>query len=160
MVRRAGPAELEAVVRLALALWPENEAGELQEEFSGLLFSPEAALFLAESGGAPVGFAQCQIRHDYVEGTCGGPIGYLEGVYVQPGCRRRGVASALVGACERWAAGQGCREFASDCELENTQSLAFHLGAGFQEANRIICFVKELPAPAEGSPKGEEEETT
>ena len=39
---------------------------------------------------------------------------------------------------------QGCREFASDCELENVQSLNFHLHCGFSEANRIICFQKRL----------------
>ena len=160
MVRRATDADLGAIVRLALALWPENEEKELRGEMSELLSSPEAALFLAEEEGIPVGFAQGQIRHDYVEGTSGGPIGYLEGVYVQPDCRRRGIASALTGACERWAAGQGCREFASDCELTNTQSLAFHLGAGFQEANRIICFVKGLPVSAPISPNEKGEETT
>lgn len=47
-------------------------------------------------------------------------------------------------ACEVWAKGQGCTEFASDCELDNAQSLRFHLGAGFTEADRIICFAKRL----------------
>ena len=50
----------------------------------------------------------------------------------------------LLAACEAWAASQGSREFASDCELDNTGSLAFHLHSGFTEANRIICFVKPL----------------
>ncbi len=38
----------------------------------------------------------------------------------------------------------GCREFAGDCELGNTDSLGFHLSMGFAEANRIICFTKKL----------------
>ena len=38
----------------------------------------------------------------------------------------------------------GCTEFASDCELDNTDSLRFHLHTGFEEANRIICFRKTL----------------
>lgn len=29
--------------------------------------------------------------------------------------------------CEKWAKGKGCSEFASDCELTNYESLAFHL---------------------------------
>ena len=58
--------------------------------------------------------------------------------------RLRGVASALLAACERWSAARGCAEFASDCELNNTDSLAFHLRAGFTEANRVICFTKRL----------------
>ena len=99
---------------------------------------------LCEQAGQAVGFAQCGLRHDYVEGTHGGPVGYLEGVFVLPAHRRRGVARALVRACCEWARTRGCREFASDCELENADSLAFHLGVGFQEANRVICFVRRL----------------
>ena len=38
----------------------------------------------------------------------------------------------------------GCTEFASDCELDNTDSLRFHLHAGFEEAGRIICLRKSL----------------
>lgn len=30
------------------------------------------------------------------------------------------------------------------CELDNTGSIAFHLAAGFAEANRIVCFVKSM----------------
>ncbi len=37
-----------------------------------------------------------------------------------------------------------CTEFASDCELDNEDSLKFHLAMGFEEANRIICFRKEI----------------
>ena len=29
-------------------------------------------------------------------------------------------------------------------ELENAESLRFHLSLGFEETNRIICFKKEL----------------
>ena len=47
-------------------------------------------------------------------------------------------------ACEDWAKENGCQEFASDCELENVDSLAMHLKLGFSEENRIICFTKKL----------------
>ena len=54
------------------------------------------------------------------------------------------MASALLSACEDWAREKGCTEFASDCELDNQGSIAFHLGAGFTEANQIVCFTKRL----------------
>ena len=38
----------------------------------------------------------------------------------------------------------GCTEFSSDRELDNTDSLRFHLHAGFEAAGRIICFRKPL----------------
>ena len=60
------------------------------------------------------------------------------------GYRAQGVAKQLLAACESWAREKGCAEFASDCELDNVQSLRFHLKMGFEEANRIICFTKKL----------------
>ena len=99
---------------------------------------------LTDLAGDGEGFAQCQLRRDYVEGTESSPVGYLEGIYVEENCRRRGLAAALLAACEDWARTKGCREFASDCELTNSQSLRFHLALGFEEANRIICFTKKL----------------
>ena len=91
-----------------------------------------------------MGFAQCQLRHDYVEGTETSPVGYLEGIYVREGARRHGIARQLISACESWAKAQGCTEFASDCELDNMDSQQFHRAVGFEEANRIVAYVKKL----------------
>ena len=141
---RAGLGEVNSLAELAVLLWPEHQAEALEHEFALLMAENKAAFFLARAGELPVGFAQCALRHDYVEGTSTSPVGYLEGIYVQEGHRREGVAAGLLSACETWARQQGCREFASDCELDNAQSLRFHLAAGFEEANRIICFTKKL----------------
>ena len=141
MIRKAEFSDLPVLTGLALKLWPDHDREEMYEELSSLMAKPDAAFFLAENAS---GFAQCQLRYDYVEGTESSPVGYLEGIYVEEGCRRKGLARELLAACENWAREQGCREFASDCELTNTKSLRFHLGLGFEEANRIICFTKKL----------------
>jgi aminoglycoside 6'-N-acetyltransferase I len=144
MVQKAGERELQSLTQLAIELWKGHTFKELEEEISFLLRQKEAAFFLKYKDGIPVGFAQCQLRHDYVEGTDSTPVGYLEGVYVQKAYQRRGYAKELLQACENWAAKMGCVEFASDCELDNAESLGFHLSAGFAEVNRIICFQKKL----------------
>jgi len=144
LTRRAEAQDLDTLCALALELWPEHEMEALWDDLADIMAQPQAAFFLLEDGETPVGFAQCQLRNDYVEGTESSPVGYLEGVYVRPEYRRRGGARALLTACERWAASFGCTEFASDCELDNEASLAFHLHVGFEEANRIICFAKKL----------------
>ena len=143
-IERAQQRHLDAVTNLALRLWPEHEYGQLRQELGETLSQPDAAFFLAFDGETPVGFAQCQLRRDYVEGTEGSPVGYLEGIFVAEGYRHQGVARELLAACEGWAKEQGCTEFASDCELSNAESLRFHLRVGFLEANRIICFTKKL----------------
>ncbi|MBQ8549445.1 MAG: GNAT family N-acetyltransferase, partial [Lachnospiraceae bacterium] len=71
-------------------------------------------------------------------------VGYLEGIFVEESYRNKGCAKELLKQCEVWAKDMGCTEFASDCELTNTGSLAFHLKMGFEEANRVICFTKKL----------------
>ena len=144
MIRQAQREDLPAVTSLASRLWPDAAAAELEDSFSALLSHGEGTVFLAFSQNQPVGFAQCQLRHDYVEGTDSTPVGYLEGIYVDEVHRRQGFARLLLAACEVWAREQGCTEFASDCELHNTDSLHFHLHLGFAEANRMICFTKRL----------------
>ena len=144
MIRKATAEDLVSAAELAALLWPEAGKEELEREFRDLLEDGECALFLASEGDRDVGFAQCQLRHDYVEGTDSSPVGYLEGVYVAEGYRRNGYAAALLHACEQWAKEKGCTEFASDCELDNAESLRFHRAVGFTEANRIICFQKKL----------------
>lgn len=143
MIRKANLEDASAIAQLACRLWPDNEPEEMEAEFAALLTKPDAAVFLEEDQTA-VGFAQCQLRRDYVEGTGSSPVGYLEGVFVRPEYRRRGMARALVNACQEWAHTMGCTEFASDCELDNSESIRFHLALGFLEANRIICFTKKI----------------
>ena len=144
MIRKADMRDLDAVAGLAGLLWPEHGLDELREEFAQLLADPDCAVFLWETEGRAAAFAQAQLRRDYVEGTKTSPVGYLEGIFVGKEYRAKGIASALLRACEEWAAERGCTEFASDCELGNTASIAFHKSLGFTEANRIVCFVKKL----------------
>ena len=144
MIYKAQITDANIVAELAAKLWPSASVDILVEEFRESLVSEVSATYLYIIDNTAIGFAQCQLRRDYVEGTETSPVGYLEGVYVESGYRKKGYAKALVEACENWAKSKGCSEFASDCELHNTDSLAFHLRSGFTEANRIICFTKKL----------------
>lgn len=144
MICRANIEDARSVAALAKEMWTDACMEELVAEFTQLAVCEDAAVFLARCDGIAVGFAQCQLRRDYVEGTDTSPVGYLEGIYVFPKYRGRGYARRLLSACEGWARQQGCTEFASDCELGNAASLKFHINAGFAEANRIICFTKKL----------------
>jgi len=143
MIIKAKNEHLATVAQLAAELWPDNSAEEMLEELYQL-DEESSVIFLAEVDNMAVGFAQCQLRHDYVEGTDHSPVGYLEGIYVRESFRGKGLAKDLLTACENWARDLGCLEFASDCELTNADSLKFHMSCGFEEANRIICFTKKL----------------
>ncbi|MBE5968207.1 MAG: GNAT family N-acetyltransferase [Lachnospiraceae bacterium] len=144
MIYKAAKEDLNILAGLAILLWPEHTLDDLKNELFAILDSSDAAFYIIRKDGQPVGFAQCQLRYDYVEGTISSPVGYLEGIFIREEYRNSGYARRLLQKCEKWALEKGCKEFASDCELSNDTSLKFHLNVGFTEANRIICFTKKL----------------
>lgn len=144
MIRKAGIEDLEEVANLAILLWTENTVQDLIDEFTDIISKGDAQFFLKYNEDIPVGFAQCGLRYDYVEGTETSPVGYLEGIFIREEYRHRGYAKELLSECEKWAKEKGCKEFASDCEIDNDSSFGFHMALGFEEANRIICFTKKL----------------
>ena len=144
MINEATLNQASAAAQLALLLWPGNDLHEFLQNMEDVITNPNSTVFLAFDDEKPIGFAQCQLRFNYVEGTHSSPVGYLEGLYVEEPFRRQHFAQHLVKACEKWAKTKGCQEFASDCELSNINSLNVHLKLGFTEANRIICFTKNL----------------
>lgn len=144
MVRKARAKDMDIIADMAALLWGNHSAADLKNEFSEILSKGKAQFFLKWEEDVPAGFAQCQLRYDYVEGTGTTPVGYLEGIFVKEACRNKGYARELLSECEAWAEENGCREFASDCEIDNTDSLKFHKAMNFTEANRIICFTKKL----------------
>ncbi len=144
MIKQATISDIPVLTKYALSLYNDSSANELSDEFEKSIKNKNAAIFLACEDNVCIGFAQCQLRHDYVEGTVSTPVGYLEGIFVEEKYRRKGYAKALLFSCEKWAKEQGCTEFASDCELVNTDGYNFHCEMGFKEVNRIICFAKTL----------------
>ena len=129
---------------LAIQMWTDHNLEDLKAEFRELAMNNEAACFITYVDDKPIAFAQCQLGHDYVEGTESSPVGKLEGILVSEGYRKTGYTEELLSECERWAKEKGCTEFASDCELDNTDSFRFHMALGFEKVNRIICFRKDL----------------
>lgn len=144
MIKKVNKSEIKSIANLAVLLWPNHSVEELEEEFLEISLKEDAQVFIIYESNLPVGFAQCQLRYDYVEGTKTSPVGYLEGIFVKEKFRHKGYAKQLLQACENWAKMNECKEFASDCEIENEDSFQFHKAMGFSEANRIICFTKRL----------------
>ena len=127
-------------------LWPGSLSSDHEEEMARFLAQPERyAQFVAcVADGSPCGFVEASIRTDYVNGTSSSPVLFLEGLYVAPPHRRRGIAVQLVRAVAAWGATRGCTEFASDVLLENTLSQRVHCALGFQETERVIYYRKPL----------------
>jgi len=144
MVKLAQKEDSRILAEMAIKMWDDNTLSEMANSFDELIASDNAACFIKYVEGKAIGFAQCQLRTDYVEGTDSSPVGYLEGIFIEEAYRKCGYGKELLEECEKWAKKKKCTEFASDCELENEDSLHFHIAMGFEEANRIICFKKDI----------------
>jgi aminoglycoside 6'-N-acetyltransferase I len=101
---------------LRCALWPGHDAEHRQEIaafFAGTLPEPGAVLLAEEEGGRIVAIAELSVRSDLPE-LDGRRVGYVEGLYVIPEVRNRGIARRLLQASREWARQQACTVFASD----------------------------------------------
>jgi len=124
IVRCVIPSDSAAWLSMRVALWPEGTAEshgrEIERFFAGQLHMPLAVLVAVGDNGRLVGFAELSIRA-YAENCVTDRVAYLEGWYVAPGMRRRGIGRALVGSAEDWAR-----------------------ALGFTETVQIRCFRKDL----------------
>ncbi|HEX8240526.1 MAG TPA: GNAT family N-acetyltransferase [Allosphingosinicella sp.] len=135
IVRPASAAGRPAWAAMRQRLWPDSEAEELERD-------PPSA-FVAERDGRLIGFAEASVR-SVAEGAPSDPAAYLEGIWVEPEDRRRGVGRALLAAVEAWARDQGLAWLGSDALLDNGDSHRWHLAAGFGEVERLVVFGKPL----------------
>src|SRR6476620_1754846 len=132
IIERCTAEYLEAWVCLRQALWPDETLEEHRRNALSLLnLTKNAVVYLArEEVGDVVAFAEATLRRDYVNGCSASPVGFLEGVYVKPRCRNRGLSRLLL---EDWAVDRGCIEFASDVLLQNALGQRVHEALGFEE---------------------------
>ena len=145
-IEELSPRLFDDWIALRCSLWPDGSEHERRTEAESLIQRQrEVTIFLARSPGlVTIGFAEATLRYDYVNGCATSPVAFLEGIYVQRGWRRRGVARRLCDAVEKWASEKGCSEFASDTEIGNAISERMHLALGFQESERVVCFCKQI----------------
>jgi aminoglycoside 6'-N-acetyltransferase I len=143
-IERCGDGDMPQWVALRIALWPDEDAKAMTQEASGMLTQPDLLVLVAREGEIVIGFAEAAIRRDYVNGCETSPVAFVEGIYVSPQRRRRGVARAMIAAVEDWARQQELSELASDALLDNAQSHAMHNALGFGETERVVYFRKSL----------------
>lgn len=126
------------------ALWPEDDAGAHAAEIDEIFARDGVWAFVAEAGtDGAVGFAELAIR-PYANGCDSRPIPFLEGIWVDPRFRRRGIGGLLIKQTETFLTARGFTELGSDTEIENRASQAAHQYWGFHETERVVYFRKRL----------------
>ena len=148
IVRRAGPADLRAILALRMALLREHAHnaiyGRLRPDaesraaklFAAQLQSPNEVVFLAEVEREPVGVLRC-IQ------SSGSPLldpaqyAYVSSVYVVPTVRERGVLRSLLTAAERWCVERGLDEMRLHNAADNPLANAAWEALGFEVVEHL-----------------------
>ena len=122
IIREIEPSESGDWERMRHDLWPGgagDHAPEIASFFAGTLPEPQAVL-VADNDGSLIAFAELSIRND-IPGFCGTRVGYVEGLYVRPEWRSRGVAHQLLVAAKLWSRQNSCEVLPA---IERTDSLS------------------------------------
>jgi aminoglycoside 6'-N-acetyltransferase I len=148
IIRPLQPADFDAWVAMRHALWPDHEAEELRDDAARMRAGDptpyiKIMTYVAEDGGRLYGFLEASLR-GCADRCCSSPVGYIEGWYVTPEKRGKGIGSALVQAAENWARGEGCMEMASDAHADNDASRKAHRALGYDESRPVVQFRKTL----------------
>ncbi|MCX6065634.1 MAG: GNAT family N-acetyltransferase [Chloroflexi bacterium] len=145
LIRRICAADKPEWLRMRLLLWPHHLATELLAEMDEILAnSAEAPVFVAAlPTGKLAGFLEGGTRK-YADGCETGPVGYIEGWYVDQDLRRAGVGGRLIQAMENWAKERGLTEMGSDTWLDNGTSITAHVSLGYEIKEHLVHFAKKL----------------
>jgi len=137
--------DLNEWFRLRCLLWDETTEEDHKSEMLDIIEHTDSQLIVVAEidSGKLVGFLEASIR-PFVEDCHSDAVGYLEGWFVEPAFRHRGVGRQLVKTAETWARQHGCTEMASDAEIGNDASLSAHIGLGYEETSRLVHLRKEL----------------
>ncbi len=146
-IRIATSSDMEGWAELRAQLWEDMAYAQHLEEIAAMLAKPsgECVAFLDVVDGTGIrAFAEAALRHDHVNGCETSPVAFLEGIFARPENRGAGIGRSLLRSVESWAHDQGCSELASDADLDNLASHAFHTALGFEETERVVYFCKPL----------------
>lgn len=138
--RRATIADRDALVELC-----EASVGSADYVPSFLAdFLRTGVVFVAEDAGVLIGM---MVYHDVPDGSA-----WLHAARTRPAYRRRGVASALMGECERLSRRRRRSTMRLWASATNLASVRANRKYGFRERGRFTRMRLEITAPAAGVP--------
>src|ERR1700688_3331024 len=149
-VRPAEPKDIPALMRLKrLLAQGENALHAVRASEADWLrdgFGPNAGFmaFVAEDFSGVVGMATCSA---HIITGWNGPVIFLQDLFVEPACRRQGVASALMARVATLARDVGIPIVELTVRADNPAQ-NFYSSTGFQPLPHCLTFVLAGPALA------------
>lgn len=148
LLRPAGPADVDALLELALAFYLEDafegDAEEMRLRLLELVDREAARVAVAERDGQLLAFAITTTTF----GLENGLIAELEDLYVRPPDRRRGIAKLLIDDSAAWASDTGCTQLelvVAPNGLDVEPLLRYYAARGFRDDGRRLL-ARSLPS--------------
>jgi GNAT superfamily N-acetyltransferase len=99
-----------------------------------------AVMVAVRPDGGVCGFADISIRDN-----ANMAYAYLQGWYVEPECRGRGVGGRLLQAVESWSVARGLTTLASDVKLDHARRARLPLLSKFAGAGAAARYIRPIP---------------
>jgi len=99
--------------------------------------------FLTNEENVVLGLVEISSRN-IVDGCLSSPVAYLEGLYLKPPYRGKGVGKGAIRLIMEWCRDRGFSELATDTELANVKAQSFYNSVGFQETDRVVEYRIEV----------------
>jgi aminoglycoside 6'-N-acetyltransferase I len=130
--------------RMRQELYPGLDPDFHDEEMEWIFDSVETECYVGfDEAGTPMALLELSLRN-VVDGCIGGPVGYVEGIYLDPQHRRRGQGSALMKFATDRFLERGCSDMATDAEIDNIEAQEFYRDVGFTESWRVVGFTRSI----------------
>lgn len=148
LVRQATLADADRLIALVTAF--HGETGHAPEErqtaaLVRMLAGPALGrAWIAVEGGSDVGYGLALFRHSIDHG---GPVAFLDDLYIAPDRRRHGLGGLLLAAICRGLAAAGVAAVELRADPQDEAACRFYRGAGFT-AGPLLTFSRDLEQPA------------
>ena len=119
-----------------------------RETLTHILYSQDAALFVAEQQERLVGLAEVYLHHDAPHAAAiSFTYGHLQSLIVTESLRGTGLGRRLVEAAERWASARGATEMRLACWEFSGGPLPFYEALGYHTIKRTLAHPLSTPPP-------------
>ena len=99
------------------------------------LDDPRNEAFVLKDGDTKAGVLW--LGRSYDQFTCE-PIGYILGIFVEEGYRRRGLGKGLMASAELWCKENGLIHLSLNVSIHNPVAMSLYTGCGFKEHSIVM----------------------
>jgi len=122
------------------ALYLSNDDEFLDQEMEAIIKTGKCSCFcIKNENSETIGLVELSERN-IVDGCLTSPVAYLEGLYLKPKYRGKGLGRTVIKQIMSLCRESGFTELATDTNYDNFRARAFYKAIGFEELEQVVGF--------------------